>query len=328
MTLSRAQFALNAIQWINIKEDPSDPASADLWLYSDPNFVKDYPSVLRQIKTAGFDAVMMEVLATQTLQNYERMVKDAGLHLAPGYAMAKLPSDYLTEVKRGSHEWARWFDGIRRKAEESNYFGLSSIFLAPEMGWEPTMTRVNKAAAVGADFKQDRLDAVVEMLTEACEIFRAEGIRPGLHNHVGTWVETREEIDYVLANIDDSLLGASFDIGHLEWAGIDSIEMLTKYRDRVVDLHFKDLNLDVALASRQYPTDYSTTSNRALFAEPGLGQVDLNAVLAALPEHFPGWIIIEVDRATMDPYKSALHTAAWLRDTIPASATDSTVRAR
>ncbi|MFJ4286860.1 sugar phosphate isomerase/epimerase family protein [Paenarthrobacter nicotinovorans] len=318
MTLSRAQFALNAIQWINIKEDPNDPTSADLWLYGEPSFVEDYPSVLKQIKAAGFDAVMMEVLATQTLQNYANMVEDAELRLAPGYAMAKLPSDYLLEVKRGSREWAHWFDGVRRKAEETNYFGLSTIFLAPEMGWQPTMNRVNKAAAVGADFDQERLNNVVEMLTEACEIFRSEGIRPGLHNHVGTWVETRQEIDYVMENIDNSLLGASFDIGHLEWAGIDSVEMLGKYSDRIVDLHFKDLNLDVAKASRENPTDYSTTSNRGLFAEPGLGQVNLDAVLGALPAQFPGWIIIEVDRATMDPYQSALHTADWLRENIPA----------
>ena len=316
MTLSRAQFALNAIQWINIKSDPSDPDSSDLWLYGDPQFVKDYPGVLRQIKQAGFDAVMMEVLDTQTLQNYAAMLRDADLRPAPGYAQVALPADHGQAFERGSNEWIHWFDGVRRKAEESNYFGLSSIFIAPEVGWGPAATRTGVAAAVGHDFDQNRLDAVVEVLGDACEILRAEGIRPGLHNHVGTWVETREEIDYVLANIDDSLLGASFDIGHLEWAGIDAVEMLTTYRERLVDLHFKDLNLDVARDSRVNPTTYSATSNRGLFAEPGLGNIDLGSVLSALPDEFGGWIIIEVDRATMEPYQSALHTAAWLRETI------------
>lgn len=318
MTLSRAQFALNAIQWINIKEDPTNPDSADLWLYGDPAFVKDYPGVLGQIKDAGFEAVMMEVLATQTLQNYASMLRDAGLKPAPGYAQVALPGDHGQKLQRGSNEWIRWFDGVRRKAEESNYFGLSSIFIAPEVDWGPAATRTGVAAAVGHDFDQNRLDSVVEILAEACEVLRAEGIRPGLHNHVGTWVETREEIDYVLANIDNSLLGASFDIGHLEWAGIDAVEMLTAYSDRLVDLHFKDLNLEVARDSRENPTTYRATSDRGLFTEPGLGQIDLTRVLATLPDGFGGWVIIEVDRATMEPYQSALHTAAWLRHTIPA----------
>jgi hypothetical protein len=33
-------------------------------------------------------------------------------------------------------------------------------------------------------------------------VLRAEGVRAGLHNHVGTWVETEHEIDRVLGALD------------------------------------------------------------------------------------------------------------------------------
>ncbi len=312
MDPAKLNYALNAIQWINVKEDPSDPNSADLWRYADPTFVAEYPDVLKSIKDAGFDSVMMEVLDTQTLQSYERMLKDAGLRPAPGYLQVTLPSDHGATLDRGSNEWIHWFDLVRRRAEESNYMGLDTIFLAPEVNFEAD--RTTKAAAVGLDSSQEKLDELVEILTEAARILNEEGIRPGLHNHVGTWVETQEEIDYVLDRIPNELMGASFDIGHLEWAGINAKDMIKKYKDRIVDLHIKDLDLDIAADSRENPAPYRVTSDRGLFLEPGLGQVDIVGALSELPEDFDGTIIIEVDKASMDPDESARVTAKWLKE--------------
>lgn len=316
MTVTRDQIALNAIQWINIKEDPTDPQSADLWLYREPAFRAQYPDVLAQIARAGFDAVMMEVLDTQTLQDYASMITDSGLRLAPGYCSVALPEDHGVTLTRGSAEWVRWFDGARRKAEESNYFGLTSVFLAPEVAWAGD-ARTMTTSAVGSGFDQDRLERVTEILGEAAEVLKAEGVRAGLHNHVGTWIETEHEIDHVLSNIPADLLSASFDIGHLAWAGIDPVSFVTRYADRILDLHIKDLDLDVAAASRATPAPYRTTVDRGIFLEPGLGGMDISGVFAALPESFDGWIIVEVDRASMEPYQSALQSAAWLRATIP-----------
>jgi sugar phosphate isomerase/epimerase len=316
VTIPRAQLALNPIQWINIKEDPDDPSSDDLWLFADPAFRADYPAVLGKVKAGGFDTVMMQVLDTQTLQDYERMVREAGLRLAPGYCQIGLPEDHGHALARGSAEWVRWFDGIRRAAEESNYFGLETVFLAPEMSWEGAARTVTRSA-VGAAFDQGRLDRVVEVLAEAARILTDEGVRPGLHNHVGTWVETEHEIDYVLERIDEALLGASFDVGHLAWAGIDPVAMLARHRDRLVDVHVKDLDLSVAAASRTHPTDYRSTVDRGLFLEPGLGDLDLDGCLAALPEDFGGWIIIEVDRASMDPDESVHVSRRWVERVFP-----------
>lgn len=314
MTLKNLKFALNAIQWINVKEDPADPNSANLWRYADPHFVNEYPDVLAEIHDAGFSAAMMEVLDTQTLQNYRAMLEACGLEAAPGYLQVRLPSDHGVSLQRGSSEWIHWFDLVRRRAEESNFMGLRTVFLAAEVDQTLRNPRMGKAAAVGCDFDRARLDECVEMLTAAAEVLRAEGIHAGLHNHVGTWVETELEIDYVLDNVDPDLLGASFDIGHLEWAGIDAPRMITKYADRIVDLHIKDLDLALARESREHPAPYFDWSDRGLFLEPGLGEVDIVGALRALPVGFDGWVIVEVDRASMDPSDSARVTARWVAE--------------
>jgi sugar phosphate isomerase/epimerase len=312
MRLRADRVALNPIQWVNIKADPSDPDSEDLWLFADPAFRADYPDVLAQVRDAGFAAVMMQLLDTQTLQSYERMVRDAGLVLAPGYASVALPEDHGVLLAPGSPEQVRWYDGIRRIAEESNYFGLSTVFLSPEMSWTPGTRRTLEQTAVGADFDSSRLDRLIDILGAAAEVLREEGVRAGLHNHVGTWIETEEEIERALAAISPSLLGASFDIGHLAWAGIDPVPMLQRHADRLVDVHIKDLDLTVAAASRAEPTSYNAAVDRGLFREPGLGDLDLDAVLAALPDGWDGWVIVEVDRASMEPRASAEVSRAWV----------------
>ncbi|GGF29043.1 sugar phosphate isomerase/epimerase family protein [Subtercola lobariae] len=308
MPLNPDRVALNPLQWISIK----DADGVDHWRYAEPDFREAYPQVLTAVRQSGFEAVMMEVLATQTLRDYEQLVADARLVVSPGYASIGLPEEHDVSFAPGSAEESRWFDGVRRKAEESNYFGQSTIFLAPEVWWSPNMVRTGERVAVGADYREDRLDRVIDLLGRSAEILAAEGVRAGLHNHVGTWVETEAEIERVLDAIPASLLGASFDIGHLTWAGVDAVAMITRHADRLVDLHFKDLDLDVAAASRAEPTSYNEATDRGIFLEPGSGGIDLDAVIDALPAGWPGWLIVEVDRTAIDPADSAAICWNWV----------------
>lgn len=311
MAVKDLKFALNAIQWINVKEDPEDLESASLWRFADPAFVAEYPDVLREIRQAGFGATMMEVLDTQTLQNYAAMVRESGLTLAPGYVQVPLASDHGGRLERGTFERIHWFDAVRRKAEESNYFGIGTIFLAAEV--DQTVIRWQKPA-IGADFSQDRLDELTDLIDEAVDVLNAEGVKPGLHNHVGTWIETQHEYEHVLNAIDAQRLGAAFDIGHLEWAGISAKDTIARWADRVQDLHLKDLDLELARRSREEGLSYERATDLGLYLEPGLGQIDLRGTLEQLPEGWDGWVIIEVDRASMDPVASAHHTARWVAE--------------
>jgi len=314
VTITRSQFALNAIQWINLKQTEDGSADEPIWLYNDPAWVAEQPAVHRQIKQAGFDSVMIEVLATQTLQSYQRMLEEAGLRPAPGFVEIALPEDSGLSLRKGSAEWVHWFDKIRRRAEETNFLGLNTVFLSSGMLYEGNR-RITEQTAVGAFFDQAKLDAVVDMVGAAAEVLHAEGVKAGLHNHVGSRVETEYEIDYVLEQVPADLLGASLDIGHLEWAGIDSRAMLRKHADRLVDLHLKDMDLAIAARSRETPSSYYSVADQRFFLEPGLGDIDLDGILAELDAvGFDGWIIIEVDRASMDPYESAVTTAKWISE--------------
>ena len=280
MTITRDQIALNALQWINLKQ----PDGKAVWLYNDPAWRSEQPKVHQQVKDAGFESVMLEVLATQTLQNYKAMLDGVGLKPAPGYVNVTIPPDGGRGLTRGSAEWVHLFDGIRRRAEETNYMGLDSVFLAAPLHYEGNR-RTTEQTAVGAFFDQSLLDLIVELLTEAGEVLKAEGVRAG----------------------------------HLAWAGVDYRAMLRRHSDRLVDLHIKDLDLSIAAASRATPTPYYAVADQRFFLEPGLGDIDLNGVLADLNEYgFGGWVIVEVDRASMEPFESAKFSWKWVERTFPA----------
>ena len=64
------------------------------------------------------------------------------------------------------------------------------------------------------------------------------GIKAVLHNHLGTRVESQDELERFLTNCPDA--GMVFDTGHLAGAGGNVIEITEKYSERIISLHVKD----------------------------------------------------------------------------------------
>ena len=77
------------------------------------------------------------------------------------------------------------------------------------------------------------------------------GIALTFHHHMGTVVQTEEEIDRFMESVDPDLVYLLFDSGHLSFAGIDPEKVLRKYVDRVRHVHLKDLRKDVVEKSRK-----------------------------------------------------------------------------
>lgn len=319
MTLTQDHFSLNTLQWITVSlgESTGEPGSVG-WEFDRPSFLARQPEVLRQVRDAGFSAVMLEVLPTQTLQAYARVVADSGLKVTPGYVHIGLPEEFGRDHTGDDEARFRWFDGIRRRAEESQYMGLDRVFLAADMA--PGRPRIDEAAARGHAFDAARLDRVTDVIGEAAEVLKAEGVTAALHNHVGTWIETEAEYDHVLDAVPSTILAAGPDLGHLAWTGADVVAWVARHADRISDLHIKDMDLALAAEARDKGTPYFDVMAQRFFLEPGLGDVPLQAALGALPEGFDGTILVEVDKPSMEPFASARASWAWIAENYPSAA--------
>src|SRR4029079_15497569 len=73
--------------------------------------------------------------------------------------------------------------------------GLSEIFVAAKM--DPAAPGV-ATPGQGVDPDGDRLATIAESLELVCAAIRRHGVMPCLHQHVGTWIESEDEVEWLL----------------------------------------------------------------------------------------------------------------------------------
>jgi len=135
----------------------------------------------------------------------------------------------------------------------------------------------------------------------------AAGHTVSFHQHTGTFVETPDELDRLLAVTDPALLGICLDVGHWTVGGGDPADALRRYGDRVTQVHLKDVDAGVLaeLRAGRLP-DFDAAIRARLFTELGAGVLDLPAVLAVLAQRdYAGWLMVEQDSCWGPPAESA-----------------------
>ncbi|MGW4791596.1 TIM barrel protein [Nonomuraea sp. NPDC004297] len=128
---------------------------------------------------------------------------------------------------------------------------------------------------------------------ETAERCRARGFEPVFHHHLGTYVETPEDVERLLELTDVQLC---LDTGHLLLAGGDPVTALRAWAERVGHVHIKDGDTAILARALADGVDLRELMGRGGFAQLGEGELDLPAVVRALDEiGYAGWIVIEQD---------------------------------
>jgi len=155
----------------------------------------------------------------------------------------------------------------------------------------------------GKDF--DTFCRQVNTQVEACARW---GIRAGLHNHLGSLVESQAELEAFLDRCPGC--GLILDTAHLAAADGDPVDIVKKYGERLVAVHLKDwlvTSPDVGL--ERWP-------QRGRFCELGAGNIGLDnaAVMRAIVDAgYDGWVFVEHDTHLQDPLKDLAISREYLR---------------
>ncbi len=134
------------------------------------------------------------------------------------------------------------------------------------------------------------------------------GLRAALHNHLGTPVETQEQLDAFLAACPNC--GLVLDTAHLAAAGGDPVGVVRRCPDRLVAIHLKDWLVTNPDA------DLGRWGERGRFCELGAGNIGLDnrAVLRALREvGYEGWVFVEQDTHLRDPFVDLATSLEYIR---------------
>jgi inosose dehydratase len=260
-----------------------------------------FEQAFRDFQDIGFSAVKADVPEGMTAAEYADWI--SGYGLAPALSLFNSPFDETIE--------------ITAEIERAKAFAADQVALGLDRTMVSSMSLPARRAqpGVGADFNQDRLQLAIENAGRVCEVLQAEGLRPLHHSHVGGVFETEAEITALLDTLGKDVIGFGPDTGHLRWAGMDPADMIRRYADRIGGIHIKDLFPDyLDPQARQGMGYFEVAATKRLWAEPGLGVLDFDSVLAAMPADYDGDYMIEVDRPSVDSlYESHKMSYEWAK---------------
>jgi inosose dehydratase len=135
--------------------------------------------------------------------------------------------------------------------------------------------------------------AAIREIIKLCKTF---GLRVAFHHHVGSHVETPEEVDRLFSLFSADELGLCLDTGHYAYGGGDTIEFLEKQVSRVWCVHLKDVYEQKAAEARQRRMNFHEAVRHGIFAPLGKGSIDFPRVISLLQRgNFDGWVVVEAD---------------------------------
>ncbi len=138
----------------------------------------------------------------------------------------------------------------------------------------------------------------------ALAIYTAErGLALAYHFHLGTVVEDREDLERFVDATTDAV-GLVLDTGHAALGGVDALALIRGLPQRVAHVHAKDVRGQIAQAVRAQGRSFLDGVLAGMFTAPGDGDLDFDALMAALAEiGYRGWVVEEAeqDPARADP---------------------------
>ncbi|MGC4192242.1 MAG: sugar phosphate isomerase/epimerase [Thermomicrobiales bacterium] len=257
--------------------------------------------ILAEIAEAGYDGAPAggsDPEATHAL------FTAAGLKPAPGYFGAQFwdPAQRDDLIAK-AHEHATAHQAL----------GLTELYVAANL----TPERIAVAGHVSPEdaLSDEGYAAFADTLNAVGKATLEHGVSICFHNHVGSYIETRAELDKLFGLVDRNVVFLGPDFGHLAWAGDDSVQLVKDYGDAIKTVHIKDIDRSVLEHGVAASWDYRQFSDAGIFTELGRGFVDLPGIFAELGRSgFAGWAIVETDVTQLPTAKeSAVISREYLR---------------
>jgi inosose dehydratase len=158
-----------------------------------------------------------------------------------------------------------------------------------------------------------------QRMTEVADRTLAEGVRLVYHHHMGTVVQSRADIDALMAATGPSV-GLLLDTGHATWGGADPAALARDHRARIHHVHTKDVRAGVRARADAEGWSFLDAVLAGVYTVPGDGMVDFAAVFRELGG-YDAWVVVEAEQ---DPKKAHpltyakmghAHVARTLRET-------------
>lgn len=144
--------------------------------------------------------------------------------------------------------------------------------------------------------REDDYEKLGKALDKVCDMLDEIGLVASFHPHMGSLVETPEQLDKVMPHTRISLCP---DTGHVLLGGGDPQKVTEKYVDRIKYFHIKDVTKD------------------GMFCPLGMGVIDFKPIIKVLKEKGDNiQYAVECDGWCEDPKEAAVTTYKYLENNL------------
>ena len=160
-------------------------------------------------------------------------------------------------------------------------------------------------------------DTVIKGYNELGALAQEKGMTLTMHHHMGTGVQTVEEIDRFMASVDPEKVFLLFDSGHFAYAGEDPVAVVKKYISRIKHVHLKDIRPDEVAKVKAENKSFLQGVRAGAFTIPGDGCVDFDSIFKVLEENdYSGYMVVEAeqDPAKANPLEYAIRARRFIAE--------------
>jgi len=135
-----------------------------------------------------------------------------------------------------------------------------------------------------------------ERMTQVGDWLQARGMHLAYHHHMGTVVQTADEVDRLMTSTGASV-GLLLDTGHLTYAGADPLAVARRWANRIVHVHLKDVRQRVLKEMNKIDAPFLHAVPAGVFTVPGDGDVVYPPIFAELAKvKYQGWLVVEAEQ--------------------------------
>lgn len=169
-------------------------------------------------------------------------------------------------------------------------------------------------------FTDEQWRLTTEGYNELAKLAAEKGMTVGLHHHMGTGIQTTEEVARFMTETNDDVY-LLFDTGHAyysEGSQEKMLAILTTYLPRINHVHLKDVRDEIVDQVKTGKLSFLDGVKKGTFTVPGDGVIDFKPVFQILDDFgYKGWMVVEAeqDPALANPFEYAVKARKYIRET-------------
>ncbi len=254
---------------------------------------------LSEIATIGYEGVEMEDPFLKVLDKLPGWLKARGLECIGKWHSTNLLESTLDEE----------LERLDRHCDMLEKLGAKVVNLAECTGCvhQDHGMSLSRRPVIGSDDQWERLCDGLEVLARH---IKNRGMVSAYHHHMGTVVQSAEDIDRLMAGTQT--LGLLYDTGHLLFAKADPIAVLKAHASRISHVHCKSVRPSVLEEKLKVDSAFFSSVLDGVFTVPGERDdiVDYDRIIETLKSAgYCGWLVVEAEQ---DPSKADPFTYAQL----------------